>query len=126
MSNRKTIDPRYYSVRPEWVWSEKNKDLIKIVKLEVHLKYLDERNLQDAFDFWLKQFPAIETKNTEYAIGGCGLKIISQSNTAIKIILFSSGQDVLESLDYVVESLYQTFIMNDSNIVVSWKELPIQ
>ena len=67
-------------------------------------------------------------KNTtnEYTIGGCGLTITQKSHNKMKIILFSAGQDVLDSLDYVAESLYQTLIMSDSNIHVRWKELPIK
>lgn len=126
MSKQKTIDPRYYSVRPEWAWSEKNKDLMQVVKLEVSLTTVDNRNIQDLFDFWLTQISATKNTTNEYTIGGCGLTITQKSHNKMKIILFSAGQDVLDSLDYVAESLYQTLIMNDSNILVRWKELPIK
>lgn len=119
-------DPRHYSVRPEWVWSAANPELSKTAKLEVSLSAVNGQILQQSFEQWLAQWPAIHAETETYSMGGCGLKLLAKSDNEIQILLFSGGQDALESLDDLVQNLYEGLIRDNKSIEVRWTELPIQ
>lgn len=118
-------DSRYYSVRPEWIWSEDNHELTKVAALRITLISLIENRLQKALDVWLNSIHATETKNHQYYMGGCALEINSQTPTEIIMTLSSGGQDALESLEYYTESFYQSVIAPNEYIAVIWEELPL-
>ncbi|OTG84871.1 hypothetical protein [Acinetobacter sp. ANC 4648] len=126
MNNPQPIDPRHYSVRPEWIWTKDNENLTKTASLVVNLKHHKIGYLQQQFEQWLQKLSATKLKTAEYAYGGCGFKILAQSDTEIQLILFSAGQDALESLDELVQNLYSEIILHDPAIEVLWKELPLQ
>lgn len=126
--------PRHYQVRSEWVWSKANQDLSKRIVLKVDLSTLDQIALLPLLQQWLKSLGSFETESAtvntanikEYAIGGCGITVRPISDNAIQLLLFSGGQDALESLDDLVQDLYTKLIQPNKNIAVDWTELPIE
>lgn len=117
---------QHYSVRPEWVWSKKNKRLDKIATLRIVLNNHDVNGIHAAMIIWLKEIGVTQRSKDTYDMGGCWLEIGSSTEKGLEILLSSSGQDVLESLDYYVQRLYQSVIEPDETMIVTWEELPLR
>lgn len=123
--HKKSSDSRYYSVRPEWVWSDKNKGLTKVAALKITLSHPSPHWVENALASWLKTINATNAGNGQYYMGGCGLDILSQTSTDLVMILSSGGQDALESLDYSVDGFYESIIAPNIDVSVIWEELPL-
>ncbi len=124
--NKKIADQRHYSVRPEWVWSKKNKGLTKVALLKITLSHPEIGYVEQAFNAWLKEIQAHEAEPNDYYMGGCRAVIEKVQKQDMQLILSSGGQDALESLDYYVQLMYESIIQNDEKVTVTWEELPLQ
>lgn len=124
--NKQVVDQRHYSVRPEWVWSKKNKGLTKVALLKITLSHPEVGYIERAFQSWLEEINATKAEENDYYMGGCRAVIEKGQKQAMQLILSSGGQDALESLDYYVQLMYESIIQNDEKVTVTWEELPLQ
>ncbi|WP_077925148.1 hypothetical protein, partial [Wohlfahrtiimonas larvae] len=96
-----------------------------VASLRIILKCDEANIIQKSMATWLIEIGAMNRSANIYDMGGCWLIIENSTDTTVEVLLSSSGQDVLESLDYYVQWLYQSIIESNKNISVRWEELPL-
>lgn len=113
----------FYRPRPQRVWNlKRNPELTKCVDLEVTLSGAGTKS---AVQHWIGVIGARQEHEHVFVHGGAAIEILTMCSGDIALLLSSGGQDALESLDELVESLHENIVLPHPDIAVKWVGKPI-
>lgn len=98
--------------------------LKKVASLEMHLCGADESQLGPLLDAWLAGL-SFDPGTGHYIWGGFSVKYVARGGASVALVFTSGGQDMADSLERGVDTVYEQVHERLSAGTVAWTELPL-
>ncbi|MGB3302161.1 hypothetical protein [Gordonia sp. (in: high G+C Gram-positive bacteria)] len=114
-----------YTMNMDWIWGPDNPGLRKKASLAMMLRGADPAQLDALLNDWLASLSREEGSNV-FSGGGCSVELLAAGDGGADMVFSSGGQDVAESLGYVVDCFYEKVLVSLDTAEVTWTELPLE